>query len=256
MKISLKIFLPIFFLTALTAYFLGKNSQQTTIFQDKNWQKFIQKNLECQSFTAYSYLYEKGKKSGQTNFKLVDDGWQLTLLDPDSLALERPASLSAWLKLGKEIYILDFRDNQWWQSSHAPVRLLSALDFRNYLKLLADPKNNFLEVRFLKRDLCEEKFCLQYEIIDKHIQFPGRNLLSHYLWFDEEDYLLKKEEYLNGSGDISLTEYFNCNQTVIEKPSKSKQVAEEKDIFMLPGTIFKAKGNEFWPKPAVVPFFY
>ncbi len=250
--------IPIVFVI-ISSSFYYKTSQKAKEL-DKNIQKFLERNLSLDSFTAESLLYNtKGQLTGKTIFKFTPNCWQMTIKDPP---LKEKEEVSSWLKINDLLYIKNYQDESWWQANIKEAKekpqFTSAIDFRSYFRQPVDKKLSF---HYLKKELCGQKYCFQYEVIDKRIQFPERKTINHYIWFDEDDFLLRKEEYVT-AGKISLTSFSHQDQTTIlspkemQPPQEIKKAPSDISIFMLPGTVrLSAYQEDKQPLPPIMPIF-
>jgi len=116
-------------------------------------------------------------------------------------------------------YIKDASDGKWWkQATAASQQSATAAEVSPDFE---EPSNtdtgNKTEYKKVGTEACGDRTCLKYQIVDP--DFPE---LTQYLWFDTQDYLLRRmrTESANGVGDFTYS-YVNVN---ISEPSPTKEL--------------------------------
>ena len=129
--------------------------------------------------------------------------------------------------IGDTTYLKDQSDNQWWKqtvkfeeetTTEEGKKPEEPIDFKEEFS-----KPN-ITYKSLGKEPCDNLTCFKYEQT-----LPESPELKRIFWFDDRDYLLRKEQ--SGFGEfIAITEY-SYNDINITPPSSTKDVPEGKSIY-------------------------
>lgn len=175
---------------------------------------------------------QQGKLLSTVSYILDGDNWSMSLWDNRTEDVRE--CLSCWINVDGWLYIFDSRDGKYWKmAGNNEVSLNSRIDIRKTSGAAADKiRHRQLEVTYFGSEPCGGEVCRRYQIID-----PEDSELSHYLWIGQGTGLVRREQFLLGNGQTSITDYGNYGSLGIELPEKVKNTTETADPFMLPGAI-------------------
>lgn len=130
------------------------------------------------------------------------------------------------IQLGNTTYVKDVSDNKWWKQTLEPEDLpeedgqedAGPIDYKEeYFKPT-------LKFKALGKEACGNLTCFKYEQSD-----PGLGGTFRTLWFDDKEYLLRKEKSTVAEFSVEVTySYDNIN---IIAPSPTKDVPTGKSIY-------------------------
>ncbi len=199
--------------------------------------KFLIKALEAtsekSSVRAESRDWDQqGNLLATVTYVLDGDNWSMSFWDNRTENVRE--CLSCWINVDGWLYILDSRDEKHWRMpENNSVSLTSRIDIR---KTAADIVNKIgsrqLSGQLFGSEPCGGEICRRYEIDD-----PNDTELSHYLWIGQGTGLVRREQFLLGNGQTSITDYGNYDKSAIELPTAVKDTADGVDPFMLPGAV-------------------
>ena len=109
------------------------------------------------------------------------------------------------------------------------ISLNSRIDIRSTAKATADKiRKRRLEIKSFGSEPCGGEICRRYQIIDlEDVE------LSHYLWIGQGTGLVRREQFLLGNGQTSITDYGNYDTAAVELPTKIKDADPGADPLML-----------------------
>lgn len=139
------------------------------------------------------------------------------------------------IMIGDTTYIKDFTDNKWWkqvakieanETEKAPFEVPDI----NEIKEEFTKKQGAFEYKQLGTESCDNLTCYKYQETSS-----GREEGVRTFWFDNQDFLLRKEE--NTFGEFISTNVYSYNNIDISVPSPIKEVPTGKSIYemMIPG---------------------
>ncbi len=126
------------------------------------------------------------------------------------------------ITLGGVDYIKDLSDNIWWKIAkekvpETPMDEAVETDF-NFTEKMAEVEDKTTYVR-LGKEACGTSTCYKYEIID-----PENKMTKEYIWFDDEDYLMRKMRSEEQGGGMMISEFETTYGNVsIATPSPVKE---------------------------------
>ncbi len=125
------------------------------------------------------------------------------------------------ITIGNTTYTLDYTDNKWWKETYDPQKFKDSVAGQ-----MKDEQANFDDktaakdnttYKFITKEACGDKTCFKYQIVD-----PTSSDTTTYIWFDDQEYRMRKmriEDKTNGVSESVYT-YDNVN---ISAPSPVKE---------------------------------
>ena len=131
--------------------------------------------------------------------------------------------ISHQIIIGDTTYLKDYSDNKWWKQTAKPEASPTETpetpeDLKEELAM-EDPSL----YKNLGTEACGSLTCYKYEQTFK--DFPGKRTF----WFDNKQYLLRKEE--SGYGEFTTKVEYSYDGISISAPSPTKDVPEGKSIY-------------------------
>lgn len=131
------------------------------------------------------------------------------------------------ITIGDTTYTKDYSDNKWWkQESSKKEDLKDQFDFKfdESDDKEAEDKTTY---KAMGEEPCGNMTCFKYQVIN-----PDSDGDTEYIWFDNKQYLLRKQQIVSKDGTISTSE-FNYSGVNISEPSPTKDAKE--DQIIVPG---------------------
>lgn len=143
-----------------------------------------------------------------------------------------------YIVIGDTTYVKDYTDNKWWKQTkkhEKPDEKISPLpieeDYKSEVKETIPTGPEPEEPKNVGEEKCPnapQLTCYKYEETDNSMKEFSGSALTRTFWFDNQQYLLRKE--VSGSGgDTNWTEYEYDNINIIA-PSPTKDVPAGEDI--------------------------
>lgn len=133
------------------------------------------------------------------------------------------------ITIGDTIYLKDYSDDKWWKQTIKPEKQKEEKEKPEEPKDFKDEysKPN-LTFKTLGKEACGPPAggltCFKYEQLD-----PENPEVKRTFWFDDKDYLLRKEQ--GGFGEFIATVEYSYDGINITAPSPTKDVPEGKSIY-------------------------
>lgn len=127
--------------------------------------------------------------------------------------------------IANTVFIKDFTDGKWWkQKTKAPDASSDEAEENKIAQNILEYKQkpNKYTYNQVGVESCGKVDCYKYEEMEN-----GRVIRT--FWFNDEDYLLKKEEFVYG--EFTSTNDYTYDNIEIKEPSPAKEVPEGKDIY-------------------------
>lgn len=142
-------------------------------------------------------------------------------------------------------YVKDFKDGKWWREVAKKVEgptPTSAIDEPDDFKTeMLKKKDKLIEYKQLGTEKCADLTCYKYQEID-----PENTEGSRIFWFDNQQFLLRKEEY--SFGEFTTTNEYSYNDISISVPSPVKDVPEGKSIYEMLIPVDTGAAQDDWIK--------
>ncbi len=128
------------------------------------------------------------------------------------------------ITLAEVEYLKDLSDGKWWkivkekakiQESSNEINIKSDHDFTTKMEEVED-KTTYARLGI---EACGKSKCYKYEVLD-----PENKETKEYIWFDDEDYLMRKTRTEEVGGDLSVSEMeTNYDRVKISVPLPIKE---------------------------------
>lgn len=130
---------------------------------------------------------------------------------------------------GDTTYVLDLKDNVWWKQSASKDKKDATIDFTekfspDEMKKQFEENKSKLTYKSLGKEACDTLTCYKYQEVNGDSKEGNRTF-----WFDEKDYLLRKDE--SKFGEFSSTNTYSYNGVEVQAPSPTKDVPEGKSAY-------------------------
>ncbi len=125
-------------------------------------------------------------------------------------------------------YVKDFKDGKWWREVpkkiEGPTPTSAVEEPDDFKTEMLKKKDKLIEYKQLGTEKCADLTCYKYQELD-----PENKEGARIFWFDNQRYLLRKEEY--SFGEFTTTNEYSYNDISISVPSPVKDVPEGKSIY-------------------------
>lgn len=227
MKVKFLILLVI--LSILANLWLGLPRIFTRQVPDEFLIAALRKTEREVSLRAVSKDFDKdGKLLGESNFILSGEDWEMGVMVGNQCQ-------SCWRRVGDKMFVLDTGDGKYWKMTASDdVKLTSRIDVRQTSRQL-EPLiyDGRVTVRQFGSEPCGDiEICRRYELVD--IQDSE---LTRYLWIGQESQLVRREQYVLGNGQTSITDYDGFSKVFVKVPEKVKDSPVASDPMTLPGVV-------------------
>lgn len=123
------------------------------------------------------------------------------------------------------IYLKDYSDNKWWKQTIKPEKQKEEKEApeepKDFKEEYSKPNLSF---KALGKEACGNLTCFKYEQT-----IPETPDVKRIFWFDDKDYLLRKEQ--GGFGEFIVTIEYSYDGINIQAPSPTKDVPEGRNIY-------------------------
>ena len=179
---------------------------------DDDFCKFV---TSWASLGAYTTVMSSTSASGSSTIIMESDGADrshFTTSTNDQIVAES-------ITIGNTTYTKDLSDGQWTKYTspdYKPENINDDLDidFTDSGEAEAD-KTTYKKIG--KED-CDNLTCFKYQIID-----PARPVDEQFVWFDDDDYKLRRWQFKNAEGSTDST--FKYDEVTIDEPSPIKETS-------------------------------
>ncbi|MCL4354727.1 hypothetical protein M1349_04670 [Patescibacteria group bacterium] len=142
-------------------------------------------------------------------------------------------------------YVKDFKDGKWWREVPKKVEgptPTSAIEEPDDFKTdILKKKDKPIEYKELGTEKCGDLTCYKYQEIDPENKEGARTF-----WFDNQKYLLRREEY--SFGEFTTTNEYTYDNISISVPSPVKDVPEGKSIYEMLMPVDTTGALDDWKK--------
>lgn len=130
------------------------------------------------------------------------------------------------IDIGDTAYVKDFGDGKWWKQTSKPEEMKKREEefVKNTTGEIEDTKLPEITFTFVGMEACGNLNCFKYE----H-GIPGEKEAKRVFWFDDKQYLLRKEEV--GFGEFKVVNEYSYDGINITPPSPTKEVPAGKSIY-------------------------
>lgn len=130
------------------------------------------------------------------------------------------------ITIGDTIYLKDYADGKWWKQTlkYEEVTEEEPEDIEEPKDFKEEYSKPDITYKSLGKEACGSLTCFKYEMFD-----PQNPEIKRTFWFDDKDYLLRKEQ--GGFGEFIATTEYSYDGINITAPSPTKDVPEGKSIY-------------------------
>lgn len=131
------------------------------------------------------------------------------------------------IQIGDTTYVKDYSDSAWWKQTLKPMEVTPGEEPKEEP---TDFKTEYskpdLQFKFLGKESCGNMTCFKYE---QTTGGPEGMAFSRIFWFDDKQYLLRKEE--TAVGEFGTKVEYSYDNINISPPSPTKDVPAGKSIY-------------------------
>lgn len=177
---------------------------------DQDFCKFTSSFTAAEAYTAVMET-SGANGSSTTTLKVDGDDSQMTVTDGGNVAAD-------YITIGNATYIKDITDGKWTKTTSqenetANLKEDIGIDFDE-----SDvPEAERTEYKNLGKEACGNLTCFKYQVIDPTAE-AGE---EQFIWFDDDDYLLRKWTFSGGEGTTTMT--LSYDGVSIKEPSPIKE---------------------------------
>lgn len=196
-------------------------------FNDPDLCKFINNFKITNSYSAKSTTTDKtGTKSDSTFESVGTDKTHMILAETGKENFNV-------INIGDTTYTKDYTDNKWWKQVKPKVTATPIESSSNIKDTIAQTEAPEDKTTYKKigMEACGTRQCFKYQVID-----PAITDSTEYLWFDNNEYLLRRERSESKDGTVSDTE-LNYSGISIDVPSPTKDAKPDQIIVPFGGTL-------------------
>ena len=123
------------------------------------------------------------------------------------------------ITIGDTTYTKDYTDNKWFKQTYKPDPNATPTPANDLKDTFNDKKQmeDKTEYKALGKEACGSMMCFKYQVIT-----PGNQDSTDYIWFDDNDYLLRKQSTTTKDGNTSEST-FSYDSVSITEPSPVKE---------------------------------
>lgn len=174
------------------------------------------------SFRTKNISSGRGEDVSVSEVEIKGENFNYGLITQDKSGKEK----THLIVIGDTTYVKDYKDNKWWKQV---AKKEEVKDEKEQEAKPQDFKEEFskkkdVEYKQLGTELCDSFTCYKYQEID-----PENKEGKRTFWFDNQNYLLRKEEYT--FGEFTTTVAYSYDNISIDAPSETKDVPEGKNIY-------------------------
>lgn len=205
------------------ASLIGKTLNPNCEYKDPDLCKFFNNWKEMSNYSMNTLT----KSAGNTSESVFESsGKDKTHI----LSSENGKESFNMITIGDTTYTKDYTDNKWFKQVIAKEPSGTPAPVQNDIKTTFDDKKQMedkTEFKALDKEACGNLTCFKYQIIS-----TTDDGAINYMWFDDREYLLRKEAMTGKNGDVneSTFSYDNAN---ISAPSPVKE--GEPGVGSIPG---------------------
>lgn len=196
-------------------------------YNDPDLCKFINNFKVTNSYSAKSVTTDNtGKKFDSTFESTGSDKSHITYAEVGKETFNV-------ITIGDTTYTKDYSDNKWWKqvqpkASKQPETQTTNIKDEITKTEAPEDKTTYKKIGM---ETCGSRQCFKYQIID-----PANVDTTNYLWFDNSEYLLRRERSESKDGSATDTE-LNYSGISINIPSPTKDAAPDQIILPTGGTV-------------------
>lgn len=136
---------------------------------------------------------------------------------------------------GDSTYVLDLKDNVWWKQVASKEKKDPSIDFTEKfsseeMKKQFEENKSKITYKSLGKEACENLTCYKYQELNEDSDKQGLRVEgTKTIWFDDKDYLIRKDE--SKFGEFSSVNTYSYVGVEVKAPSPTKNVPEGKSAY-------------------------
>lgn len=196
-------------------------------YNDPDLCKFINNFKITNSYSARSTITDKSGKKFETTFEGIGEDKSHIVYS------ENGKENYNVITIGDTTYTKDYTDQKWWKQKQpkAEKQLQENIDLKSEIKKTEETPEDKTTYKKIGVEACGSRQCFKYQVID-----PNNTDTTEYIWFDNSEYLLRKERSESKDGTVTDTE-INYSGVNINAPSPTKDAKPDQVILPTGGTV-------------------
>lgn len=201
----------------------AKIEKELADIKDPLIRKHFAAQLSQTTFRTTTKSSGRGEPSSVTEIQMKGESLYYRTIELDNNNKET----SHMISMGDTTYVKDYTDGKWWKQTSKPATKTASTEviptpesFKDEL----DKKKDTTQYNKLGEEVCGTLTCYKYEEIDS-----ANKENSRIFWFDNKDFLLRKEQYK--FGEFTTTAEYSYDNISINAPSPTKEVPAGKNIY-------------------------
>lgn len=151
--------------------------------------------------------------------QIKGDSWSRRDIESDG-----PKELKHMITISDTVYLKDYSDNKWWKQTIKYEEMKEEEKPEEPKDFKEEYTQPNITYKSLGQEACGSMTCFKYQQY-----FTEDPEFKRTFWFDDKDYLLRKEQ--GGSGEFIATIEYTYDGINIQAPSPTKDVPEGKSIY-------------------------
>lgn len=195
-------------------------------YNDPDLCKFINNFKITSSYSAKSITTDNAGKKFDSTFEIAGT-------DKSHIVYAEAGKESFnVITIGDTTYTKDYSDSKWWKQKQpkAEKQLETQSNIKEDIAKTEAPEDK-TTYKKIAMEACGSRQCFKYQIID-----PANTDTTDYLWFDNSEYLLRRERNESKDGSVTDTE-INYSGISINVPSPTKDAKPDQIILPTGGTL-------------------
>ncbi len=195
----------------------------------------IRKHLAAQfRATSYKVISQSSGKGAETTTMLIQTNGTSAKFRTTTTNSQGKTQ-SDMIVDGDTTYVLDVKDNVWWKQVALKEKKDPSIDFTEKfspeeMKKQFEENKSKTTYKSLGKEACESLTCYKYQELNEENDKQGLMVEgSKMIWFDDKDYLLRKEE--SKFGEFSSVNTYSYTGIEIKAPTPTKDVPEGKSAY-------------------------
>lgn len=196
-------------------------------YNDPDLCKFINNFKVINNYSAKSTTADKSGKKFETTFEGVGEDKSHIVYSENSKETYNV------ITIGDTTYTKDYTDQKWWKQKQPKEekKLQENIDLKSEIKKTEETPEDKTTYKKIGMEACGSRQCFKYQLID-----PNNTDTTEYIWFDNSEYLLRKERSEGKDGTVTDTE-INYSGVNINAPSPTKDAKPDQIILPTGGVV-------------------
>jgi outer membrane lipoprotein-sorting protein len=192
---------------------MGRALNPNCEYKDPDLCKFFNNFKELKNYSMVSSA-KYGGESIESRFEMVGED------KTHMMSSQGGKEMMNTITIGDSTYTKDLTDNKWFKQTYKKDPTITPIESDSKIKDTFDDKKQMMdktEYKALGKEACGNLNCFKYQIISS-----GDEGSTNYIWFDDREYLMRKEEITDKDGNTS-TSTFSYDGVSISVPSPVKE---------------------------------